>query len=135
MTMGGDRHSRAAFELDGGPADDLLNVLSVWEVAPRKSSREELAYATTAAAVTEAPVWRAHLSRDVAKAEMQLSSAQEKLNAAIKTVNALPERLGKVIEARETFTIGPGFVEGALDKPEAELLALLREIQSLGPSG
>ena len=132
MTVGGERHSRGAFELvDGALADALMNALAVWEVTPRPSSEEVAAYATVAG-MPEVPVWRAHLPGDMVTAEMQLSSAKEKLTAAVKTLDVLPERLSKVIQDNPALVIGAGSIGEALAKPEAELLAILSEIQRLG---
>lgn len=132
MIMGGDQNSRGAFELlDGAFGDALVNVLGVWEVVPRPSSGEVSTYGTTSAGMAESPIWRAELPRNLDVAETKISRAEAKLNVSKKTLDTLEERLGKAIEVHPTLAIGPSSTGEALAKPEAELLAVLSEIQRL----
>jgi len=133
MTRGEVQSSRITFELlDATLADIPPDVLGLWAVVPQPSD-EFSAIGSASAGVVNWPVWRAKFTEELGLAEAHLSICEARLNDSKKVLGKVPERLHRLMETQPTslaFDVRES--DGILAKPEAELLALLQEIQKGG---
>jgi hypothetical protein len=125
--------SRITFELlDMALADTASELFGLWAVVPQLSDEISASVAASAGAV-DSPVWRANYTEDPGSAEANLAMGEARLNVSKKVLGKVPERLNRLMERQPAaLDFGVSLPEEISAKPEAELLALLQEIQKSG---
>jgi hypothetical protein len=135
MSNGEPHSSKTTFELlDAALADMALEVLGLWAVV-RQPSDDISGFSLGPAGVVDSPVWRANYPEDPGSAEANLVTGEARLAISEKVLDNVPERLNGFIRAQSSsldFGVGVSSPEQISAKPEAELLALLQEIQRAG---
>ena len=135
MSNGELHFSKMTFELlDAALADMVPEVLGLWAVV-RQPSDDISGFSLGLAGVVDSPVWRANYSEDPGSAEANLVKGEARLVISEKVLDNVPERLNGFIRAQSSsldFGVGVSSPEQISAKPEAELLALLQEIQRAG---
>jgi len=133
MSNGELHSSRMTFELlDASLAGMAPEVLGLWAVVPQLSDDISASVAASAG-VDDSPVWRANYTKEPGSAEASLTMREARLNASKKGLDNVPDRLNRLMETQPAaFDFGLRSPEETSAKPEAELLALLQEIQESG---
>jgi hypothetical protein len=134
VTAGEDGDPRPVFELfDTTLAEAVPHALGVWATVPA-AARGSGAIDPRSATVADAPRWRANLPADPRLASVHLAGGEAGLAAAERALARAEDRIAAVVRAQTT---GPAFDVSAgvpPAQPEAELLALVSEIQQGGPA-
>ena len=133
--MGEGRHPPAVFELlDVATAGIAGNVFGLWATSS-VPSLEGVVFDAASPALTAAPLWRAHFPADLDLAAAQMASAEATLQASQNGLVAAANRLEAFVEAQSAgLAFEASSAEVATSQPEAELLALLREIREGRPA-
>jgi len=134
VTAGEEGNPRPVFELfDTALAEAVPHALGVWATVPA-APRRAVAIDPPSATVADAPRWRANLPADPRLASVHLAGGEAGLAAAERGLARAEDRIAALVRAQ---TAGPAFDVSAgvpVAPPEAELLALVREIQQGAPA-
>jgi hypothetical protein len=127
--------TRAVFEIFEPAQDEAaLDVLRLWTTVPLGEAAS-VAFDAKGAAGADMPRWRANFPADPGEAFVELAGGEARLEAWRKALPLAADRLDTFVATRAG---GPAFVPSATKepaaRPEAELSALLAELQGGAPT-